>query len=121
MTESMHVLMAGRGEGKTTALMGWVEGGVQVSGYPGWSRVAIVANRQRHDWLKSKYWAVMEDFDHRVYTLDEIKDGHFTGRSTAYRLDDLNDFLGTLFHWLPIDGFTITASGWDDDPGDSLI
>jgi len=94
--------------------MDWVKGGVQCEGYPGWSRVAVVINRQRHDRLKHQYWGEMEDFDHRVYTLREVQTGHFPGQyNTAYRLDDLDDFLFEFFPGLKIDGFTMTGSPWD--------
>ena len=114
----MHVLIAGRQEGKTTKLMEWVKGGVRIDPYPGWSRVAIVANWQRHDVLREKYWAELEDFDHRVYKFDEFKYGRFPSTETKYRIDDLDAFLSMLFPYTQIhniDGFTITAENWDDE------
>jgi predicted ATPase len=108
----MHILMAGQGEGKTTQLMDWVKAGVQVSGYPGWSRVAVVTDHQRHNQMRDHYWGELEDFDHRVYTLHDIQTGHFTSPDTAYRLDDLDAFLPMLLPGLHIDGFTVTASEW---------
>ena len=110
----MKALVLHRQEGKTTQLMDWVKDGVRVEGYPGWSRVVVVIDRQRHDRLKHQYWDEMEDFDHRVYTLREIQTGHFTGFHTAYRLDDLDAFLPVFFPGLLLDGFTMTASSWDE-------
>ena len=111
----MKVLMTGRQEGKTTQLMAWVKGGVNVAGYPGWSRVAIVPNKERHDYVKHIYWNQIEDFDHRVYTLREIQQGHFPSRNTTYRLDDFDELIHILFPGIIIDGFTITASVWNDE------
>jgi len=74
----MHVLIAGRQEGKTTSLMHWLGKGTSIIQYPGWSRVVIVADRQRHTWLKERYWGSLEDFDHRVYTVHEIQTGRFS-------------------------------------------
>ncbi len=113
MNHQLKVMVRDRGQGKTTQLMKWVKEGVQVSGYPGWSRVAIVVNRRRHDQLKKQYWGIIEDFDHRVYALDEIQRGHFTSPDTAYRLDDLNEMLFNFFPGLNIDGFTITGTTWE--------
>ena len=111
----MKVLIAGRQEGKTTKLMNWVYGGVKVQRYPGWSRVAIVSNRLRHTHLKDEYWRQIEDFDHRVYTLDDIRDGRFPSNETLYRLDDLDSILPMLFPNMRLDGFTITAEAWEDE------
>jgi hypothetical protein len=93
--------------------MEWVKEGVRVSGYPGWSRVAIVINRRRHDQLRDQYWFDLADFDHRVYTMRDIQMGRFTSLDTAYRLDDLNEMLFNFFPGLNIDGFTITATTWE--------
>lgn len=109
----MRVLIAGRQEGKTTQLMNWVKDGVMVAGYPGWSRVAIVPNRQRHDYVKSIYWNLIEDFDHRVYTLLDIQEGLFPSRNTSYRVDDLDEILPAFFPGIILEGFTITAENWD--------
>lgn len=111
----MRVLIAGRQEGKTTKLMAWVNEGIAVERYPGWSRIAVVANRQRHNQLKSEYWRLIEDFDHRVYTFDDIKEGRFPSKETVYRIDDLDAFLPIMFPNMCLDGFTITAKGWDED------
>jgi len=93
--------------------MHWLGHGNAIVDYPGWSRVVIVADRQRHTWLKERYWGRLEDFDHRVYTLHEIQTGHFPSRYTMYRFDDLDAVLYQCFPNLNIDGFTITADKWD--------
>ena len=111
----MRVLIAGHQEGKTTKLMAWVHAGIAVDQYPGWSRIAVVVNRQRHDQLKSEYWRLIEDFDHRIYTMDDIRDGFFPSGETLYRVDDLDAFLPVLFPNMCLDGFTITAKAWDAD------
>ena len=117
---TVKALVLHRREGKTTQLLDWVKGGVRVEGYPGWSRVAVVIDRRRHDRLKHQYWGEMEGFDHRVYTLTEIQRGHFTGFHTAYRLDDLDAFLFNFFPGLNIDGFTMTGSTWASHPSHSV-
>lgn len=109
----MKALVLHRQEGKTTQLMDWVKDGVRVEGYPGWSRVAVVTDRRCHDRLKTVYWNLVEDFDHRVYTQMELQRGNFTGHNTAYRLDDLDSFLFKSFPGLNIDGFTMTGSTWE--------
>ena len=108
----MEILFTGRQEGKTTRLMNWVNDGERIEGYPGWSRVAIVPNRARHNDIKRMYWNELEDFDHRVYTLLEIQQGHFPNRDTSYRLDDLDEFLTIFFPGIWVSGFTITGSLW---------
>jgi len=110
----LKALILHRQEGKTTQLMDWVKDGVRVEGYPGWSRVAVVIQRHRLDRLKRQYWAEMADFDHRVYTLEEVQRGHFRDQyNTAYRLDDLDAFMFYFFPGLNIDGFTMTGSLWE--------
>jgi hypothetical protein len=117
----VKALVLHRQEGKTTQLMGWVKDGVRVEGYPGWSRVAVVIDRRRHDRLKHQYWDEMEDFDHRVYTLREIQTGRLPRMyNTAYRLDDLDAVLSYFFPGLNIDGFTMTGSTWASHPSHSV-
>jgi hypothetical protein len=111
----MEALVTGRQEGKTTRLMSWVKCGIQVEGYPGWSRVAIVPNRARHDYMRSIYWKLIDDFDHRVYTLLEVQQGHFPSRNTSYRLDDLDEFIPIFLPGIIIEGFTMTGSLWDEE------
>ena len=111
----MHVLIAGRQEGKTTKLMAWVNEGIAVDRYPYWSRVAVVDSIQRHIQLKGEYWGKIEDFDHRVYTFDEIQEGRFPSTETVYRIDDIDRFLPRFFPNMCLDGFTITAKQWDED------
>jgi hypothetical protein len=121
----MKVLLTGRGEGKTTALMDWVKGGVRVEPYPGWSRVGIVITERLYLDMKRQYWGEVEDFDHRIYQIDEFQRGKFpTNRKTAYRIDNLEMLIYGEFH-IPgmggtfripnLDGFTMTGEKWEEE------
>lgn len=116
----MHVLIKNRQEGKTTQLMKWVADGVPLDkdGYPFWSRVVIVVDAKRFDILKREYWSKLEDFDHRVFTLNDIQHGRFVNRKTKYRLDDFEDFFFAFLPGINIDGFTMTADIWEEVPID---
>lgn len=110
----MEVLITDRQEGKTTQLMNWVKDGTVVNKYPGWSRVAIVANRQRYEYVRNIYWELIDDFDHRVFMLSDIQNGRFPSRDTSYRLDDLDEILSIFLPGINVDGFTITGSMWEN-------
>lgn len=45
--DATSVLVLGHAEGKTTQLVQWLIGGEVVDGWPGWSRVLVVANGDR--------------------------------------------------------------------------
>lgn len=113
----MHVLIKNRQEGKTTQLMKWVADGVPLDkdGYPFWSRVVIVVDQKQHDILRRDYWARLEDFDHRVYTIRDIEHGRFVNKKTKYRIDNMDLFLSGMFP-VHIDGFTMTADTWEEVP-----
>lgn len=63
MTERKNgpeVLVTGRWEGKTWALMGWLLEGELVPAWPHWSRGVIVADDRRADWLTRSLHAIRE-------------------------------------------------------------
>lgn len=111
----MHVLIAGRGEGKTTKLIEWVKGGIMIRQYPGWTRVAVVVDERSYFDLKRQYWDEIEDFDHRVYQIREFDRGRFpVNEETVYRIDDLDRLLWDFFRVPNLDGFTMTAEPWEE-------
>jgi hypothetical protein len=106
-----EVLLRGRGGGKSTAAMRWVAEGKRVKGYPGWSRVLVVANRSMWEHLRGEWWARLEDFDHRVYTFESWRRSRGANGDTEVRLDNAE----FLLPWLPgrLTGVTMSATEWD--------
>lgn len=111
----VKVLITGRGEGKTTKLMEWVKGGTKVKDYPGWSRVAVVITMRLYLDVKRQYWSDLEDFDHRVYLIDEFVHGRFVSRETVYRIDNFELLFLKIFRVPHLDGFTMTAEPWEGE------
>jgi hypothetical protein len=54
----MRYLVSGRGSGRTTALTAWLAGGHPVDGWPGWSRLLVVADQRMLHWTRDNGRAV---------------------------------------------------------------
>lgn len=93
--------------GKTTTVMDWVQRGVLVPGYPGWSRVLVVPTMAMLDLLRRDYWSSMEDFSHRVYGWPEWSHAHGVAETTQVCIDNAE----WLFPRIPGHLSVITISG----------
>lgn len=107
----LEVLVRGRGGGKSTVAMRWVADGKRVRGYPGWSRVLVVANRSMFDCLRRDWWSQLEDFDHRVYVFKEWRRAHGVNPDTEVRLDNAEWLLPLMPGRLT--GVTMSGAAWD--------
>jgi len=117
----MEVLVTDRQRGKTTALMGWVKGGHKTRRYPHWSRIVVIPTMGMLEQIKRDWWEKIEDFDHRVYHLDEIRNNlSFNNPDLEIRFDDMDFVLQKLFPFSRIGGFTMTGKILTPgaDPGD---
>lgn len=111
----LMLLATDRQKGKTTQAFAWVSHGQRVPGYPGWSRVLILAHLTAFDLWRRDYWARLEDFDHRVYTLTDWVGARAVRPDTQVCIDDLEHALQTtnLAH-LPgrLVAATMTSRPW---------
>jgi hypothetical protein len=93
----LRILVAERQRGKTTALLNWVSAGHRVPHYPGWSRVLVVHTLQAATSLKGQgWWEKLEDFDHRVYSLEEWRNARHVDPFTEVVYDEGLFFLPDL-------------------------
>lgn len=110
------LLPAGRQAGKTTQAFAWVSHGERCAGYPGWTRVLVLAHSTAYEISRRRYWARLEDFDHRVYRADDWARAHGVRPDTRVCVDDLDWALSrhTLFG-MPglLAAATITAAAWE--------
>lgn len=111
------LLAADRQTGKSTQAFAWVSHGERTDGYPGWTRVLVLAHHRAYDLWRRQYWERLEDFDHRVYCLNNWMGARSVRPSTEVCVDDLDwAVLGTAgLSWMPghLTAATITAAPWD--------
>lgn len=86
----MRVITTGKHQGKTTALIGWVAAGKPMQGYPGWTRILLVHDRNEHNRLRRRYWWCIDDFEHRIYTLTDWCNARNVSRGVAIAIDNLD-------------------------------
>lgn len=55
----LKLIVSGRGEGKTTALVAWLLRGRPIDNYPGWSRVIVCHDKHEVDRLKREVFAAV--------------------------------------------------------------
>lgn len=112
----LALLATGRTGGKSTQAFAWVSHGVRAPGYPGWSRVLLLAHGRAFDLHRRDYWPRLEDFDHRVYTLRDWVDARAVDPATEVCIDDLEDAIRTTdLRRLPgrLVAATMTTAAWD--------
>lgn len=91
---SIRLLATDRAEGKTTAAFAWVSNGVKVGGYPGWSRVLVLPTYDQFTYHRREYWPRLEDYDHRVYVIDDWATAMGANHTTEVCVDELGMLLG---------------------------
>ena len=111
----LQLLVADRRRGKTTQAFAWVSQGVPVPGYPGWSRVLLIPTLQRFWTHRRTFWSKLEDYDHRVYHMDEWAYAIGVRGDTEVCIDDLDYILRDGVGQIPglIVAATITAQPWE--------
>lgn len=97
----IEYIVGGRQSGKTSRLLEWVAEGEPREGYPFWSRVLVVHNRQEVLRLRSIIRAdperpLFEDDPHRVYDLDDWRSAHIQQRDVEVALDNLDLMIAHL-------------------------
>lgn len=88
-TEPFKLLLADRRSGRTTQAFNWVSHGVEVNGYPGWSRVLLIPTLQRFEHHRKEWWSRLYDYDHRVYTLEDWNGAFGVRTDVELCIDDL--------------------------------
>lgn len=107
---SIEVIARDRGDGKTTALVGWLLDGHRIDGWPGWSRLLVVADGQRVQAIHNGYAFPEQDHALRaagcegglgkvVVTLAEAVSVSRRGlaRDVEWALDDVETVLADVF------------------------
>lgn len=110
----LNVLLADRGEGKTTAALAWLAEGQPIAAYPGWTRVLLVASydmaRIRVRQLEQ---AGVAEARHRVHSFASWRDARGCAHDVEVCIDDLEHVLphlpGRLTH------VTINGVPWEVD------
>lgn len=139
-----EVFLSGRAGGKTTQALLWVQRGVRVKGYPGWSRVLLMPNvqlevgmrtwaatpeaiayaEQNHDPILAdmeqprfdSWWSCIPDWSHRVYDYRTWAESRHASRDTEVRIDEINMLWSRIFD-VPgrVTGFTMTGTTWEPE------
>lgn len=113
----MMLLHARRASGKTTQAMAWVSHGERIPRYPYWSRVVLVHDRNALEVVRREYWGRLEDFDHRVYDVNEWLRVQSADPDVELCIDNLDLFL-RHFAVTRLPGYiaaaTITADRWEN-------
>ena len=106
----LKVLTRDRGQGKTWNAIDWLLDGRRVRGYPGWSRVLIEPNRAMFVAVRTDWWPLIEDFDHRVYMHDEWRRARGASLNTEVVIDNAEYLIGFLPGHLV--GLTMSGVPW---------
>lgn len=115
-------VIADRQQGKSTALVTWLLGGHRVWGWPGWSRVLVVAHGQR----AAEYIERMPQLQHELWgkrtgglgklviTVEEMRGLRGLDPTVEFALDDVEALLARL---LPMPVAVLSATGTAVTPG----
>lgn len=122
----MIVITDGRQTGRTTALLRWLIGGHPVDGWPGWSRVLIVATARDAQRIIVDYPELQHELRHRftpalgklvisVHELPHVL--HVADPAVAYAVDNA-DWI--IEHALGVRPAVLTIEGVATDPDDPI-
>lgn len=96
----LQVIVAGRYEGKTTALLEWLSRGCPIPTYPGWSRALVVAHDSEVGRLCQLVGSVEESpWRKNIWTLRDLESVHrFSVKpgTVEYAIDDLDVLIRQL-------------------------
>lgn len=108
--EPFRLLLGDRQTGRTTQAFNWVSHGVEVPGYPGWSRVLLIPTLQRFEVHRETWWSQLEDYDHRVYELDDWIRAHGVRSDVEVCIDDLDYVIAAGFSIPHVPGHLVCAT-----------
>lgn len=145
MYPDKQVMVRPRQAGKTNDALKWVFGGERCKGYPGWTRVLIAPSVQMETYMRrmacpsdiqerlvnqgkelpTSWWQAMEDWSHRVYALEEFRNGAHGFRpasETEWCIDDFDlclsrapHVIGEVIGRFKVTRLILTGEDWSNE------
>lgn len=146
MYPNKQVLVRPRQAGKSTDALRWVAKGTKCAGYPGWTRVLIVPSLEMEKYMRKmpaprdiaeqvvrltdmpapeSWWQCLPDWAHRVYALEEFRNGANGFRpsgETEWCVDDFDlcvsrdiHAMATIITRFKVTRLTFTGAEWTDE------